>query len=104
MGILLAEDIFTQCISCCLIAGVYGGINLHGKPRKVSWSRLARTATAGSRQITLETAVDWVPGDQIVITTTTISAWQTEVMQIRVVTGNNRTLILTSNLQYQHKG
>ncbi len=96
----------SDCVLCTslLFIGVFGGLDLHGKNHSVSWTSLSQTASAGSNQIRLETAVDWVAGDQIVIATTTISAWQTELMTISAVSSDDRTLTLTANLQYQHKG
>lgn len=43
--------------------GVYGGLDLHGRPRQPSWTRLATTALAGSRNITVEQPVDWMIGN-----------------------------------------
>lgn len=42
--------------------GVYGGLDLHGRPRRPSWTRLDLTAQAGTNTITLEQPVDWLIG------------------------------------------
>ncbi len=42
--------------------GVYGGLDLHGKPRNPSWTKLNLTANAGTNKITLNEAVDWKIG------------------------------------------
>ncbi len=83
--------------------GVFGGLDLHGIPRSVAWTRLAQTASAGANQIVVETGVDWVVGDEIVIASTTISAWQTEIFKISAVSSNT-TLTLDGTLQYAHLG
>ena len=82
--------------------GVYGGLDLHGKPRNVSWTTLSNTAKAGTNVITLEKAVDWQVGEEIVITTTTYRHDQTETAKIASVSADKRTLTLQSNLQYDH--
>lgn len=41
-----------------------------GSPVEVVWTKLSKTATAGTKTIELEHSVDWKAGDQIVIATT----------------------------------
>ena len=90
---------YTQCIT----AGVFGGLDIHGVERDVSWTRLSEAALAGSRQITLEMDVDWVVGDEIVIAPTGYNAWDAETMKITAIT-NNRTLTLNGTLKHDHVG
>jgi len=52
------------------VIGVLGGLDLHGITRNVTWTRLAITAVAGQNSITLSEPVDWVIGDEIILTTT----------------------------------
>ena len=59
---------------------VYGGLDLHGMPRNVTWTRLDKTATSGSYNILLKEAVDWTVYEKIVISTTSYSPEQTEIM------------------------
>lgn len=82
--------------------GVYGGLDLHGRPRNVTWTRLNNTATAGSNTITLAQPVDWEIGDEIVITTTTFVASQNDVMIISNISSDLRTLALNSSLNFTH--
>ena len=82
--------------------GVYGGLDLHGKPRNISWTTLASTSNAGTNKIILENAVDWQVDEEIVITTTTYRHDQTETAKIASVSADKKTLTLKSNLQFDH--
>jgi hypothetical protein len=44
--------------------GVYGGLDLHGRPRLPTWTRLETTALSNSTDITLEVSVDWEIGNE----------------------------------------
>ena len=48
----------------------FGHLDLHGRARTHSWTRLARTAAAGDTIIELVVAVDWAVGETIVLTPT----------------------------------
>ena len=83
--------------------GVYGGLDLHGRPRNVSWTRLAKSVYAGnSTSATLVDAVDWQVGESIVFTTTTYVANQSDVMVIASVSPDRRTLTFNSTFEYDH--
>lgn len=82
--------------------GVYGGLDLHGKPRNVTWTTLAATAQAGTNIITLESPVDWQVDEEIVLTTTTYRHDQTETVRIASISSDRKTLTLKSNLQFDH--
>ena len=82
--------------------GVYGGLDIHGKPRAVTWTRLAASAAAGASEITLERAVDWSVGEEVVVTTTSFVVEHTETVFIAAVGGDGRTLTLTAPLAYEH--
>ena len=82
--------------------GVYGGLDIHGKPRNVSWTTLQTTASIGDNKITLVKAVDWQVGEQIVITTTSFRPLQTEVFTISAVSADRKMLTLNSTLIYDH--
>ena len=62
--------------------GVYGGLDLHGIPRQPSWTKLSQTAKAGSNNFSLIEPVDWKIGEEIVTTTTSYSAFETETFKI----------------------
>eukprot|EP00058_Branchiostoma_floridae_P026715 XP_002612206.1 hypothetical protein BRAFLDRAFT_108902 [Branchiostoma floridae] len=82
--------------------GVFGGLDLFGKTRSVCWTHLAQTAAAGADTITLADVVDWQVDEEIVITTTSFDAWQTETFKITDVSTDGRTLTLNSSLAYEH--
>lgn len=82
--------------------GVYGGLDIHGKPRDVTWTKLNTTVNAGATQIGLVEPVDWQVGELITITTTSFVVDQTEAMTIAAVSDDRRTLTLTSGLVYDH--
>uniref|UniRef100_A0A8C5R062 PKHD1 like 1 n=1 Tax=Leptobrachium leishanense TaxID=445787 RepID=A0A8C5R062_9ANUR len=82
--------------------GVFGQLDLHGIPRSVYKTKLAQTASAGSTSIALADGVDWKVGEDIVITTSSYSAWQTETRKIISVSSDNTTLTLNASLTYTH--
>ena len=82
--------------------GVLGGLDLHGVSRAVSWTRLASTASAGQTSITLSEAVDWVSGDEILLTTTDTRIDHAERRTIASVSGGGTVITLTSALTYTH--
>ncbi|CAF0710276.1 unnamed protein product [Brachionus calyciflorus] len=84
--------------------GVYGGLDIHGRPRQPAWTTLELTAPKGSNIINLRDPVDWDIGEKIVITTTSYIINQTEVFTIASKSPNNKTLTLNSPLQYEHLG
>ena len=80
--------------------GVYGGLDLHGIPRTPSWTRLSQTAYAGTNKLTLIESVDWQIGEEIVISTTSYDAFQTETFKITGVANN--VIQLNASLVYDH--
>uniref|UniRef100_A0A803KL97 Dual-specificity protein phosphatase 22 n=1 Tax=Xenopus tropicalis TaxID=8364 RepID=A0A803KL97_XENTR len=84
------------------VLGVFGQLDLHGMPRSVYRTKLARTAAEGSQTITLVDAVDWQAGEEILITTTSYDTWQTETRQIITVSPDMRTITLNASLNYTH--
>ena len=56
-----------------------GELDLHGHPRNVTWVQLAQTANKNSSLLYVLEPVDWLPGDQIVIASTTKDGNETEV-------------------------
>ncbi|KAM8966821.1 LOW QUALITY PROTEIN: fibrocystin-L [Pelodytes ibericus] len=84
------------------VIGVFGQLDLHGIPRLVYKTKLAKTANAGSQYITLATAVDWQVGEDILITTSSYSAWQTETRKIINISPDNTNITLNASLTYTH--
>lgn len=82
------------------VLGVMGGkLELHGQQR-AGWTRLGANAAAGSTQLTLSGAMDWRPGDRIVVASTDFDPLQAEEGLIASVQG--ATLTLRSPLRYSH--
>jgi hypothetical protein len=48
-----------------------GSYDVHGLMPGLTWTRIAATVTTGSTVLPLQEAVQWQPGDQIVLVTTT---------------------------------
>ena len=82
--------------------GVFGELILHGRHRSHTWTKLATTAMAGSNEITVIDSVDWQPEEEIVITSTSFEAGETEVFKIQSVSGTQITL--NASLLYTHSG
>ncbi len=82
--------------------GVYGGLDLHGRPRNVSWTWLSHSVYAGNNTASLVDAVDWQVGEQIVFTTTTYVANQSDVMTIEYISSDRKTLVFNSTFEYDH--
>src|SRR5262249_48375605 len=69
-----------------------GGIlNLHGD-RKNTWTKLAKTAAAGSNSIEVLNAAGWRVGDEIVLASTDFDPRQAEQRTISAISGNTITL------------
>jgi hypothetical protein len=84
-----------------------GSIEMHGKPINVTWTKLARTAAAGSITLDLVDFVDWEVGGKVVIAATGFSHRENEEMTIASVEvsgtdGVGSKLTLTHPLRYEH--
>ncbi|CAF3397266.1 unnamed protein product, partial [Rotaria socialis] len=84
------------------VIGVLGGLDLHGMHRNVSWTRLATTASAGQNSITLSEPVDWLVGDEIILTTTDTRIDHVERHNITGISGGGTIITLTGALAYTH--
>src|SRR5690242_3716795 len=82
-----------------MIAG--GTLNLHGD-RTNSWTKLARTAKAGSARIEVLNAIGWRKGDVIVLAPTDFDSTQAEKRTIAAIAGN--VIRLDQPLKYMHFG
>ncbi|MBM3947496.1 MAG: hypothetical protein FJ315_08910, partial [SAR202 cluster bacterium] len=81
---------------------VMGEAQVHGAPRTHVYTRLATSAKRGDRTLTLADAVDWRPGDHIVVVTTSVDPRETEEHDVERVQGN--TVLLRRPLRFQHDG
>nr|XP_061786823.1 fibrocystin-L-like [Nerophis lumbriciformis] len=86
------------------VLGVFGTLELYGQPHDVYHTKLAATAEAGSSLLTLAEAVDWKVGDEVVISTTGYSAWETEKREVAEVSADGRVLTLSQPLTHTHVG
>jgi cell migration-inducing and hyaluronan-binding protein len=68
-----------------------GTLNLHGD-RQNTWTKLARTAEAGSNSIEVLNAAGWRVGDEIVLASTDFNPRQAERRTISAIRGNMITL------------
>jgi hypothetical protein len=84
------------------VIGVLGGLDLHGLPRDVTWTRLGSTAASGQNTIVLSEPVDWLVGDEIIVTTTDTSIGHTERHTIANISSNQTTITTVAALAYTH--
>lgn len=87
-----------------LITAAFGGLDLHGAPRGDSWTQLNQTANAGDTQLTVQSPVDWIAGDVIVLAPTSYSTWEAEKLTISAISADKMTLTFTPALQFKHIG
>lgn len=78
-----------------------GTLNLHGT-EKNSWTKLAKTATAGSNTIEVLNPGDWKKGQTIVLASTDFDPHQAERRTIAAIRGN--TITLDKKLDNMHFG
>src|SRR5690606_4705448 len=78
-----------------------GTLDLHGD-RAHTWTKLAKTAEAGSTRIQVLDASEWRKGDEIVLASTDFDPRQAERRTIAAISGN--TLTLDRPLDYMHFG
>jgi cell migration-inducing and hyaluronan-binding protein len=78
-----------------------GTLSLHGN-RKDSWTKLTKTAAAGSNTIEVMNAGDWKKGDVIVVASTDYDPHQAERRTISSISG--KVITLDQKLEYMHYG
>ena len=78
-----------------------GRLDLHG-PSRVPWTTLGATALAGSTKLVLARAVDWAPGDRIVVAPSGFAASEAE--ERRVVSVTRTRVELAAPLRFRHWG
>jgi hypothetical protein len=84
-----------------------GVLEVFGRLFQPTWTRLAKTAAAGDATLVLAEAVDWEPGQQVVVVTSELRDYpysdQNEVRGVVSVTAG-KTVVLDAPLAYQHYG
>jgi G8 domain-containing protein len=78
-----------------------GTLSLHGN-RTNSWTKLSKTADAGSNSIEVLNAAGWRVGDEIVLASTDFDPRQAERRTIAAIRGN--AITLDKKLDYMHFG
>src|ERR1044072_8188712 len=78
-----------------------GTLNLHGD-RTNSWTKLSKTADAGSTSIEVLNAAGWRVGDEVVLASTDIDPRQAERRTIAAIRGN--AITLDKKLDFMHFG
>jgi cell migration-inducing and hyaluronan-binding protein len=78
-----------------------GTLNLHGD-RTNTWTKLSKTAEAGSTSIDVLNAAQWKVGDEIILASTDYDPRQAERRTIAAISGN--TITLDKKLDYMHFG
>src|ERR1700680_536789 len=78
-----------------------GTLNLHGN-RTNSWTKLSKSAEAGSNSIEVLNAAEWRGGNMIVLASTDFDPHQAERRTIAAIRGN--TVTLDKKLDYMHFG
>lgn len=71
-----------------------------------SWARLDQTVSAGQSMVTLDRAVEWSEGDQVVVATTDWYPGHSELVQVQSssTADGQTTLTLSAPLAYSHDG
>ncbi len=80
-----------------------GTIELHGEER-VSWTNLETTIEAGLSTIQVKDPVDWVMGDKIVLTSTSLDWTEVDEAEIQSVSLDGKTITLTAPVEFRHIG
>jgi cell migration-inducing and hyaluronan-binding protein len=93
------EDINTMGDRGIMMLG--GTLSLHGD-RTNTWTKLAKTAKAGSATIAVLNAAGWRKGDVIVLASTDFDPKQAEERTVTAISGN--VLTLDKPLAYMHFG
>lgn len=85
------------------VLGVFGGLDLHGIPHNITWTRLSSTALSGQTSILLSEPIDWTIGDEFIITTTDTNLEHTERHRIANISSNKLTITTVNPLVYTHR-
>ena len=81
-----------------------GDLDLHGRPRLRTWTRLAATARVNDTAVVLQEPVDWGAGDRNVVAATGKDGNETEENEVVSVSADGLTVSLRNQLRYEHLG
>ncbi|HVQ44820.1 MAG TPA: G8 domain-containing protein [Candidatus Saccharimonadia bacterium] len=95
-----------------VLAAMNGGIiDLHGRTDNdcdtsgqncLTWTRLAATAAAGGTTLSLQQAVNWRAGDQLILASSTLDPFQSETVTVASRSADGKTITLTAPLANKH--
>jgi hypothetical protein len=81
-----------------------GSIDIHGRPRLRVWTKVARTAPAGSLTVVTSEDVDFAPGETIVVTSSALGdAFESETAVVAALAPDRRTITLAAPLAHTHE-
>jgi len=83
----------------------FGTLDMHGVERQPAWTVMETTAEANATQITLATAVDWQPGEEIAIAATSYNGREGEKRTIKAIDNSNPdkpVITLDEQLEFKH--
>lgn len=83
-------------------AVVQGVLDIHGQPRLKVWTKVAFTAPAGTSIIQTAEAVDWQPGERIVITSSSWDYSEAEEVTVAALI-DPFTVQIEEELQFDHE-
>lgn len=81
-----------------------GTLEIHGKVQAPTWTQIDQTVDVGDTSMTLQVAVEWQPGEKIVIASTDFSPYHAEELEIVDVSDDGKTIEFTPPLNYMHFG
>jgi hypothetical protein len=79
-------------------------MKLYGKPRGAIRSRLLKTSLAGDQTIYVEPGLNWLPGDQIALPSTTMIWFEKDFVKIKTYDNSNGEITLEEPLNHYHWG
>ncbi|XP_074982450.1 fibrocystin isoform X2 [Caretta caretta] len=82
--------------------GVYGKVQIHSAYPRKSWTRLGSDIAPGNERIWVEDEVDWSPGGNIVISSSSYDAHQAEVVTLEEINGHS--IRFQERLLHRHIG
>ncbi|KAM9316372.1 fibrocystin [Gastrophryne carolinensis] len=81
---------------------VYGKLRLHSAYSSKPWTHLGADIAPGNEMMALNGTIDWHPGDEIVIASTSYEAHQSELVHLRDIYGN--IVRIWGRLKHRHTG
>lgn len=80
----------------------YGTLDMHGIERTPTWTFLDTTVEAGGTVITLSEEVDWKPGEQIAVASTSYNPREGEKRTIISIDETNKIITVDQPFEFKH--